>query len=152
MATIELEVVTPERVVLREDADIVIARGAEGDLGILHGHEPLITPLVIGEMLYRVNGEERHLAILGGFMEVRPDKVIVLADVAERSEEIDRTRAEEARRRAEEQLAQHQGTALEAQAAAALQKALLLLRVSERRPHHNRPPRIFPPGTEGPTG
>src|SRR5947209_19460204 len=100
MATIRLEVVTPERVVLEDDADIVIARGAEGDLGVLHGHEPLITPLDVGELVYRVHGEERILAVAGGFLEVRPDRVVVLADVAERAEEIDQQRAEEARQRA----------------------------------------------------
>lgn len=133
MATIHLEVVTPERVVLEDEADIVIARGAEGDLGVLHGHEPLITPLETGELMYRADGEERHLAVSGGFLEVRPDRVVVLADVAERSEEINIERAEEARRKAEQQLAEHQGTALEAQAAAELQKALLRLKVARRR-------------------
>lgn len=139
MATIRLEVVTPERMLLAEDADIVIARGAEGDLGVLHGHEPLITPLPIGELTYRVGGEDRHLAISGGFLEVRPDKVVVLADVAERSEEIDRERAERAREQAEASLVEHRGTELEAAAAAALQKALLRLRVAERRRHRERP-------------
>lgn len=139
MATIRLEVVTPERMLLAEDADIVIARGAEGDLGVLHGHEPLITPLAIGELMYRVRGEDLHLAISGGFLEVRPDKVVVLADVAERSEEIDRERAERAREQAEASLAEHRGTELEAAAAAALQKALLRLRVAERRRHRERP-------------
>ena len=144
MATIRLEVVTPERVVLEDEADIVVARGAEGDLGILHGHEPLITPLATGELLYRADGQERHLAISGGFLEVRPDKVVVLADVAERSEEIDRERAEEARQRAEQALAEHRGTELEAVAAASLQRALMRLRVVERRRHRERPG----PGTE----
>lgn len=135
MATIHLQVVTPERIVLEDDADIVIARGAEGDLGVLHGHEPLITPLETGELMYRVDGEERLLAVSGGFLEVRPDKVVVLADVAERSEEINVQRAEEARRKAEDELNQHRGTELEAQAAAELQKALLRLRVAGRRRH-----------------
>jgi F-type H+-transporting ATPase subunit epsilon len=139
VATIRLEVVTPERMLLSEDADIVIARGAEGDLGVLHGHEPLITPLALGELMYRVGGEDRHLAISGGFLEVRPDKVVVLADVAERSEEIDRERAERAREQAEASLAEHRGTELEAAAAGALQKALLRLRVAERRRHRERP-------------
>lgn len=142
MPTTHLEVVTPERVVLEEDVDIVVARAAEGDIGVLHGHEPLVTPLPVGELMYRVAGEELHLAISGGFMQVRPDKVTILADVAERSEEIDRERAEEARRRAEEALTQHQGTELEAQAAASLQKALLRLRVAERRRRHERPVRV----------
>ncbi|GAC1401943.1 MAG: F0F1 ATP synthase subunit epsilon [Chloroflexota bacterium] len=139
MATIQLQVITPERVVLEDEADIVIARGAEGDLGILHGHEPLITPLQTGELMYRIHGEERHLAISGGFLEVRPDKVVVLADVAERSEEINAQRAEEARARAEAALSANRGTAQEAEAAASLQRALLRLRVSERRRHHERP-------------
>jgi F-type H+-transporting ATPase subunit epsilon len=139
VATIRLEVVTPERIVLEEDVDIVVARGAEGDLGVLHGHEPLITPLPVGELTYRQGGDDRHLAISGGFMEVRPDKVTVLADVAERSEEIDRERAERARERAEVLLREQRGTELEAQAAAALQKALLRLRVAEQRRRHERP-------------
>jgi F-type H+-transporting ATPase subunit epsilon len=142
MATIRLEVVTPERTVLEDDADIVIARGAEGDLGILHGHEPLITPLATGELFYRADGEEHHLAVSGGFLEVRPDKVVVLADVAERSEEIDRQRAEQARERAESRLAETRGTELEAQAAAELQKALLRLRVAGRRRHERPGPRV----------
>lgn len=139
MATIQLQVVTPERVVLEEEADIVVARGAEGDLGILHGHEPLITPLATGELMYRTDGQEQFLAISGGFLEVRPDRVVVLADYAERSEEIDRQRAEEARRRAEEALSEHRGTELEAAAAASLQRALLRLRVAERRRHERAP-------------
>lgn len=139
MATIRLEVVTPERMVLEEDADIVVARGAEGDIGVLHGHEPLITPLETGELMYRTGGEDHHLAISGGFLEVRPDKVVVLADVAERSEEIDRDRAERARERAEAALSEHRGTQLEADAAANLQKALLRLRVAGQRRHRERP-------------
>lgn len=134
MTAIRLEIVTPERVVLEDDADIVIARGAEGDLGILHGHEPLITPLETGELMYRADGQEHLLAVSGGFLEVRPDRVVVLADVAERSDEIDRERAEEARRNAEETLAAHRGTEAEAQAAAALARSLLRLRVAGHRP------------------
>lgn len=141
MATLSLQVVTPERVVLEDDVDIVVARGVEGDIGVLHGHEPTITPLATGELMYRVGGEERHVAVSGGFMEIRPDKVVVLADVAERSEEIDRQQAEEARARAESALSEHRGTELEAQAAASLQRALLRLRVSERRRHERAGPR-----------
>jgi F-type H+-transporting ATPase subunit epsilon len=145
MTTFPLQIVTPERIVLEEDVDIVIARGAEGDLGVLHGHEPTITPLATGELTYRVDGEERHVAVSGGFMEIRPDRVVILADVAERSEEIDRAAAEEARARAEAMLLEHKGTELEAAAAASLQRALLRLRVSERRRHHER----AGPRTEG---
>jgi F-type H+-transporting ATPase subunit epsilon len=139
VAPIKLEIVTPERIVLEDEADIVIARGMEGDIGVLHGHEPTITPLTTGELFYRADGEEHHIAISGGFMEIRPDKVVVLADVAERSEEIDRHRAEEARQRAEQALGERRGTELEAEAAASLQRALLRLRVSERRRHRERP-------------
>jgi F-type H+-transporting ATPase subunit epsilon len=139
MAPIRLEVVTPERMVLEEDAEIVVARGADGDIGILHGHEPLITPLATGELMYRTAGEDRHLVISGGFLEVRPDKVVVLADVAERSEEIDRDRAERARQQAEAALNENRGTQLEAEAAASLQKALLRLRVAQQRRRHERP-------------
>ena len=117
----------------------MVARGAEGDIGILHGHEPLVTPLATGELMFRADGEEQHLAISGGFLEVRPDKVVVLADVAERSEEIDRERAERARERAEAALTENRGTQLEAEAAANLQKALLRLRVAGQRRHHERP-------------
>jgi F-type H+-transporting ATPase subunit epsilon len=138
VATIRLEVVTPERVVLEEDVDIVVGRAAEGDIGVLHGHEPLVTTVEIGELTYRVHGEDRHMAISGGFMEIRPDKVVILADVAERSEEIDRQRAEQARARAEAALAEARGTEAEAQAAAALQRALLRLRVAEQRRRHER--------------
>jgi F-type H+-transporting ATPase subunit epsilon len=139
MATIQLQVITPERVVLEDDADIVIARGAEGDLGVLHGHEPLITPLQTGELVYRLHGDEHAIAVSGGFLEVTPDKVVVLADVAEKSEEIDRQRAEEARARAEAALAQARTSEQEAEAQAALQRALLRLRVAERRRRHERP-------------
>jgi F-type H+-transporting ATPase subunit epsilon len=148
LATIKLEVVTPEGLLLEEDADIVIARGADGDLGVLHGHEPLLTPLAIGELVYRQGNEEGHLAISGGFLEVRPGKVVVLADVAERSEDIDRQRAEEARRQAEASLAEHRGTELEAQVAASLQKSLIRLRVAERRRHHERSPQRQRPESE----
>lgn len=147
MATIHLEVVTPERVVLEEDADIVVARGAEGDLGVLHGHEPLITPLAVGELLYRVGGEDRHLAVAGGFLEITPDKVVVLANVAERSEEIDRERAEAARQRAEQALSEQRDSQLQAEAAASLQKALLRLRVAGRRRHREHPGPMSESGT-----
>jgi len=138
VATIRLQVVTPERVVLEDEADIVIARGAEGDLGILHGHEPLITPLDIGELMYRKDGTENIVAVLGGFLEVRPDKVIVLADVAERSEDIDEQRAQAARDRAEAEVREKQGTEMAATAEASLQRALLRIRVAGRRHHREQ--------------
>jgi len=138
VATIRLQVVTPERVVLEDDADIVIARGAEGDLGILHGHEPLITPLDIGELMYRKDGTENVVAVSGGFLEVRPDKVIVLADVAERSEDIDEQRAQASRDRAEAEVREQQGTEMAAAGEASLQRALLRIRVAGRRHHREQ--------------
>ena len=104
MSSIRLDIVTAERVVFSEDVDVVVAPGVEGQLGILPHHAPLMTTLQPGELRVKKGGEEFSLAISGGFLEVRPDRVIVLADTAERAEEIDVARAEEAKRRAEESL------------------------------------------------
>src|SRR2546426_5008942 len=84
--------------------DEVIAPGSEGYFGVLRGHAPFLTTLGVGELTYRKGREEYHLAVAGGFAEVRNDKVIVLVDSAERPEEIDRARAERARERAEQRL------------------------------------------------
>src|SRR5919201_2363674 len=94
---IHLDIVTVERVVLSGDVDYVSAPGIDGVLGILPRHEPLLTALTFGELRYKKDGEERSIAIGGGFMEVRPDKVTVLADAADHADEIDEQRAEEAR-------------------------------------------------------
>lgn len=104
MASIRLEIVTAERVVYTEDVDIVIVPGAEGQLGILPHHAPLMTILTCGEIITRRGTEEDIMAISGGFLEVRPDRVIILADSAERAEEIDGARAEAARERAEQRI------------------------------------------------
>ena len=104
MDSIRLEIVTAERVVYTEDVDTVIAPGMEGQLGILPNHAPLMTILQSGEILARRGAEEDIMAISGGFLEVRPDRVIILADSAERAEEIDEARAEAAKQRAEERL------------------------------------------------
>ena len=134
MATsIRLDVVTAERVVYSEDVDAVVAPGIEGQLGILPHHAPLMTTLQMGELRARKGGEEFSLAISGGFLEVRPDRVIVLADAAERAEEIDVARAEEAKRRAEEQLRHHPPTVDAARAEATLHRSLIRLRVVERK-------------------
>ena len=98
MSPVRVDIVTAERVVYSEDADMVLAPGAQGQLGILPHHAPLMTILQPGELLVRKGGDEFSLAISGGFLEVRPDRVIVLADSAERAEEIDTARAELARR------------------------------------------------------
>jgi len=132
MAT-RLDIVTAERVVFSDDVDIVVAPGIEGQLGILPHHAPLMTMLQPGELLVRKGGEEFSLAITGGFLEVRPDRVIILADAAERAEEIDIARAEEAKRRAEEQLSRRIPEVDAARAEASLHRALARLEVAERR-------------------
>jgi F-type H+-transporting ATPase subunit epsilon len=104
--TIHLDIVTIERTVVSEDVDYVSAPGIDGVLGILPRHEPLLTALGIGELHYKKGNQEFSFAIGGGFMEVRPDKVTVLADAAESAEEIDESRAEAARKRAQELMAQ----------------------------------------------
>jgi F-type H+-transporting ATPase subunit epsilon len=98
---IELQVVTPERHVLAENVESVQLPGKEGELGILPGHAPLITELGVGVLSYRKGGAARFLSVVEGYAEVLPDRVIVLAEVAERAEEIDVSRAQQARDRAQ---------------------------------------------------
>ncbi len=133
MSSIRLDIVTAEGVVYSEEVDVVVAPGIEGQLGILPHHAPLMTTLQVGELRVRKGGEEFSLAISGGFLEVRPDRVIVLADAAERAEEIDISRAEEAKRRAEEWLSGHAPEVDMAQAEAALHRSITRLKVAERR-------------------
>jgi F-type H+-transporting ATPase subunit epsilon len=133
MATTRLDIVTAEREVFSDDVDGVVAPGVEGQLGILPHHAPLMTTLLPGELLVKKGGEEFYLAISGGFIEVRPDRIIVLADAAERVEEIDIARAEEAKRRAEQRLAEHEPGVDTARAEAALRRSLIRLQVAQRR-------------------
>ena len=135
MAKIRLEIVTAERSVYSEDVDEVIAPGLDGELGILPQHAPLMTMLQPGMLTVKKGGDEINLAVSGGFMEVRPERVIILADTAERAEEIDIARAEEARRRAEEARVGAATGGAEAQMAAeaALSRALTRLKVAQRR-------------------
>ena len=124
---------TPERVIYSDEVDVVIAPGVEGQLGILPHHAPLITMLQAGELRVRKNGDETCIAIYGGFLEVRPDRVIILADAAERAEEIDIARAEEAKRRAEQQMTSRVLSEVDrAQAEAALRRSLVQLKVADR--------------------
>jgi len=101
---IKLEVVTPERVVANEYVDFVVAPGAEGEVGILPHHAPMITSLDIGILRYTLDGKTEKIALTGGFLEVKSNKVVVLANAAERGEEIDVERAERALERARERL------------------------------------------------
>ena len=129
-----LEIVTPERVIYSDEVDAVIAPGVEGQLGILPHHTPLITMLRSGELRVRKGEEETCIAVFGGFLEVRPDRVIVLADAAERAEEIDVAKAQEAKRRAEQQMASRVLTEVDkAQVEAALRRSLVQLKVAERK-------------------
>jgi F-type H+-transporting ATPase subunit epsilon len=133
MSSLKIDIVTAERVVYSAEADIVIAPGVEGQLGILPHHAPLMTILQAGELVVRRGGEEESLAISGGFLEVRPDRVIVLADQAERAEEIDIARAEEARKRAEQRLADRHVPGMdEARAESALRRAVVRLTVADK--------------------
>jgi len=128
-----LEVATPTRLVVSGKVDEVVAPGIEGYFGVLPGHAPFLTTLGIGELTYRKGREELHLAVAGGFCEVRNDKVIVLADTAERPDEIDRDRAERARQRAEQRLAGRTQEEIDyARALSALTRALTRLQVAGR--------------------
>ncbi len=134
MASIRLDIVTAERAVYSEDVEMVIAPGVEGQLGILPHHAPLMTMLEPGELIARKGAEEFSLAVSGGFLEVRPDRVIVLADSAERAEEIDIARAEEAKRRAEQQLEERYVPGVDAaRVEASLRRSLIRLKVAARR-------------------
>jgi len=133
MAGIRLDIVTAERSVYAEDVDMVIAPGVEGQLGILPHHAPLMTTLQAGELRVKREGEEVSLAISGGFLEVRPDRVVVLADAAERAGEIDVARAEEAKRRAQELLSERRAPGIdEARVEASLHRALARIKVAEK--------------------
>jgi F-type H+-transporting ATPase subunit epsilon len=132
MATIRLEIVTPEKMVFSDDVDMILAWGVEGQLGILPHHAPLMTILQPGDLVFRKEGKEEALTISGGFLEVRPDKVIILADACERAEEIDVARAEAAKQRAQEAL-KTAATEVDAAAAeAALRRSLARIRAADK--------------------
>jgi F-type H+-transporting ATPase subunit epsilon len=131
---IELIVVTPERQLLRESVVEVAIPGLDGQLGILPGHAPLITELGIGELNYRTatSSTPTTLAIISGFAEVLPDRVTVLAETAERAEEIDLERAEAARVRAEKRLTSHEPNIDWDRASIALQRAIIRIHVARK--------------------
>jgi F-type H+-transporting ATPase subunit epsilon len=141
MATFKLEIVTAERMVFSDEVSALIAWGLEGQLGILPHHAPLMTMLQPGDLMIRKDKEEEYLAISGGFLEVRPDKVIILADACERIDEIDIARAEEAKRRAQETLKMAIPLTIDTAAAeAALRRSLARLKVAEKK--RRQPPRV----------
>jgi len=138
VAKLQVELVTAEGRVLSEEADFVRLPGLGGELGVLPEHIPLLTPLRTGEVMVRNGSSEQFLFVAGGFVEVLPDRVVILADVAERAEDIDASAAEEARRSAEEAIRQDPG---DADAAAQLERAIFRLRVAEIRRGRHREPR-----------
>jgi F-type H+-transporting ATPase subunit epsilon len=144
--TLHVTIVTAQQTVFEGEAEMVIAPGSEGQLGILPRHAPLLTTLALGEMRIRQSGVDEGLFVAGGFLEVNNDIVTVLADDAERAEDIDVAHAEEARRRAEAAL-QQRGLSADAQSSAfgELERAVGRLKVAElhrtRVGHRRRPPR-----------
>jgi F-type H+-transporting ATPase subunit epsilon len=130
---LELEVVTPDRLVASETVDIVMANGALGEFGILPSHIPFLTPLQPGELRYRQGGQMEYLAVTGGFAEVSNNKVTILAEAAEKAREIDIDRAKRAKERAEKRLAQARAEDIDyARAEMALKRSILRLRVVEK--------------------
>lgn len=131
--TFQLEIVTPEKMVVQDQAEEMQIPGKKGYLGILPGHAPLITELAVGEISYRNGGTTHHLAVAWGFAEVLPDKVTVLAETAERADEIDVKRAQEAKQRAEERLKSGNTDVDYSRAEIALQRAESRLDVAEKK-------------------
>jgi F-type H+-transporting ATPase subunit epsilon len=146
---IRCEIVTQERLLFSEDVDMVIAPGSDGELGILPHHAPLLTALTYGELRLKRGATEESFAIGGGILEVTPQKVTVLADSAERADDIDLARADEARRRAEEILAAGPPADEDSLAAldAALRRSNIRLKVGRKRSGRGRPGGLdLPPG------
>jgi F-type H+-transporting ATPase subunit epsilon len=130
---LQLEIVSPERRAFTDEVDMVIVPGIDGQLGILPHHTRLISSLGVGELRIKKGGSEESMLISGGFVEVRPDKVIVMADLAEHSDEIDEAKAVEARKHAEAELLETKDPIDIARVRAALQTALMRERIATRR-------------------
>jgi F-type H+-transporting ATPase subunit epsilon len=130
---LQLEIVSPERRAYTDEVDMVVVPGIDGQLGILPHHTRLISVLGVGELRIKKGGTEQSMLISGGFVEVRPDKVIVMADLAEHSDEIDEARAAEARKAAEAELEEAKDPVDIARVRAALQTALMRERIATRR-------------------
>ena len=130
---LQLEIVSPERRAYTDEVDMVVVPGIDGQLGILPHHTRLISALGTGELRIKKGGTEQSMLISGGFVEVRPDKVIVMADLAEHSDEIDEAKAADARKRAEAELEAAKDPVDIARVRAALQTALMRERIATRR-------------------
>ena len=140
-AHIDLQIVTPDRRIVQEQVDEVEIPGAEGYFGVLPGHTPLLAALAVGELWYRIGQEKVFLSIAFGFAEVLPDRVTILAHIAERAEDISVERAESARKRAEERLAHATSDIDYERARLALMKSIARLQVSKHLPGGGITPR-----------
>jgi F-type H+-transporting ATPase subunit epsilon len=145
VAKLSVDVITAERVVYSDtEIDVVVAPGVMGELGVLPSHAPFMTALAPGELRLRKGNEETSMVVTGGFLEVRDNKVVILAEAAERADEIDLARAEEARRRAEQQIASREAAVDVARVEAALRRSLVRLKVGKSRRKRG--------GGQGPSG
>ncbi|MCS7459997.1 F0F1 ATP synthase subunit epsilon [Paenibacillus doosanensis] len=133
MSTFLLEIVTPERKVFAQEVNMIIVKGVDGELGILPNHIPLVTPLRVAPVTVKQSGKDHYIAVNGGFMEVRKDKVVILAESAELPEQIDIERAKAAKERAEKRLASKKDHYDFKRAELALQKALNRIEVFGRK-------------------
>jgi len=131
LSTVKLEIVTPERKVYEKDVDMVVVKGITGELGILPNHIPLVTPLRIAPVRVKFGKEEELIAVHGGFMEVRKDKIVILAEIAELPGEIDLERAQKAKERAENRMNTNDSAEL-LRAEIALQKAINRISVTTK--------------------
>ena len=130
---LSLEIVTPDRALVQTTVDEVQLPGSEGYFGVLPGHTPLLASLSVGEMWYRIGSEMHYLSLAFGFAEVLPDRVTVLAQIAERAEDIDVARAEAARKRAEERVSKPPASDIDFERArVAMMKSLIRLQVASR--------------------
>jgi len=132
---IDLTIVTPEKAVIHEQVDELQIPGAQGYFGVLPGHAPLFSELKVGEVSYRQGDRWSFLAVAWGFVEVMPNQVRILAEIAERAHEIDLERAERARQRAEQRIAKGGEDTDYSRAAIALERALIRIQVA-RKAHH----------------
>jgi F-type H+-transporting ATPase subunit epsilon len=134
-ATLKLEIVIPDAKTYSEDVEMVTLPGVEGEMGIYPQHVPLMTQIVAGEIVARKEGRDYFLAVGEGFVQITPDRVAIMTDMAMRAENIDEAKAEEARHRAEARLAERLDDEENAMAAAALAHALAQLKVKRRQRH-----------------
>ena len=132
MATLKLEIVTPEAMIYSEDVDMVTLPGVEGEMGIFPMHVPLLTQIIAGEIIARKNGRDYLLAVGEGFVEITGERVAIMTDMAIKTENIDEAKAEEARKRAEARLSEKLGDEEAASVQAALAHSLAQLKVKRR--------------------